>query len=112
MDAATYSETIEDPAVSNAKMEGGYVTSRPKFTRRPRRMFAFQFVDMTDTDKATLLNFYNSMFGSSNAFTWTHPATSESINVRFDPSTKLKFSRIGFGPINVWQTDTIILAEV
>jgi hypothetical protein len=72
---------------------------------------------MRDADKSTLENFYMSVFGSANAFDWTHPQTAEIINVRFDQSTKLKFSRTsrdssGLGEHSYWQTDTIILTEV
>lgn len=108
----TFAESSEDPAIAASKMEGGYVISRPRFTRRPRRTFSFMYTDMNDTDKGTLYAFWNSMFGSSNAFSWTHPSSGEVINARFDPATKLKFSRMGYGPVNRWQTDTIVLAEV
>lgn len=112
LDAATFAEVFEDPAISPSKMEGGYVLSRPRFTRRPRRSFSFIYTAMTDSDRTTLLTFWNTVYGSSNSFTWVHPVDHTTLTVRFDPATKLKFSRIGFGPINIWQTDTIILTEV
>ena len=110
LDAATWAESVEDPAITPGKMEGGYVTSRPRFTRTPRRTFTFQFQMMSD--KTNLENFYNTNYGSAGGFNITHPITSAVINVRFDNAMKLKFSRMGFGPINIWQTDTIILTEI
>lgn len=113
LDAATFAQTSEDPAIQGGKMEGGYVLSRPRFTRRPRRTFAFEYVDMTDADMAALQGFWDQVRGSSNAFNWTHPATGQVINVRFDSAMgKIKFSREGYGPINRWKSDTIILTEV
>jgi hypothetical protein len=112
MDASSLTSSREDPSISPAKMEGGYVLSRPRFTRRPRRSFAFNFDLMRDSDKVALETFYDSVFGSSNLFNWTHPTTGEVIIVRFDPATKLKFSRVGFGGINIWKSDVIVLTEV
>lgn len=111
-DAATFRQTSEDPAISPAKMDGGYVISRPRFTRRPRRSYMFTFVEMQDTDMTTLQNFWDTVRGSSNAFNWVHFQTGATINVRFDPATKLVFTRDGYGPVNRWHTDVITLTEV
>lgn len=113
LDAATFSETQEDPAIQAAKMEGGYVLSRPRFTRRPRRMFSFNFDYMSDADKLTLQTFWNTVYGSSNMFNWTHPGTGEVINVRFDSGMQnIKYDRIGFGPTSYWKTGIVTLTEV
>lgn len=112
LDALTFTEGHENPAIAEAKMEGGYVLSRPRFTRRPRRTFTFAYVDMTDTDKSTLATFWDTIRGSSAAFDWTHPATAEVINCRFSADTKMKFSREGYGPTNRWRTETLSLVEV
>ena len=112
LDGLTFTQLQEDPAIAEAKMEGGYVLSRPRFTRRPRRTFSFDYVDMTDTSKTSLETFWNTVFGSANSFTWVHPITFENILVRFSKDTKMKFTRVGYGPINRWKSDTIVLTEV
>lgn len=112
LDAATFMEESENPSIEPAKMEGGYVITRPRFTRRPRRSFSFNFTLMNDVNKTTLFNFWNTVRGGSNAFTWTHPQTGEAINVRFSPQTTMRFKRIGFGANSFWQTETITLVEV
>jgi phage-related protein len=113
LDASSLAESREDPAISPAKMEGGYILSRPRFTRRPRRTWAFMFDLVSDAHKATLEGFWDTVHGSSDMFNWTHPGTAEVIVVRFDPAmSKLKFSRIIPGAVGVWKTDTIILTEV
>lgn len=111
MDAATFSEAHEDPAVPPSPMEGGYSISRPRFTRTPRRTFSWRFTNMSDTSKAAMVTFWNLVMGRSNSFNWTHPATGEVINVRFG-EMKCVFKRIGFGPINIWESETVTVEEV
>ena len=41
-DQSTYYYTQEDPAIKS-DMEGGYVTSRPRFLRNPRKTFYFGY---------------------------------------------------------------------
>lgn len=112
LDAATYNETSENPVITPGKMEGGYVLTRPRFTRRPRRTFAFSFEDMSDADKNTLQDFWDDMRGSSNGFTWQHPISGNTINVRFEPTMTMKFSRTGYGTNHRWKSDTIVLTEI
>lgn len=116
LDASTFSETQEDPAISAAKMEGGYVLSRPRFTRRPRRTFTFNFDGMTDADKTTLQTFWNTVHGSSDMFNWTHPQTGEVILVRFDSAMgNLKIDVSVAAPATMgshWKSGSIILTEV
>lgn len=111
LDAASFSEEFEDVSIKPAEMEGGYVISRPHFTRPPRRTFSWKYTGMLDADKLALQNFWKLVKGRSNAFTWTHPTTGEVITCRFGEMT-MKFSRIGFGPTNVWESDTIVIVEV
>lgn len=112
LDAASFAETIENPSMTPAKMEGGYVITRPRFTRRPRRTFSFVFIMMDDDNKATLENFWNTMLGGSNSFHWVHPVSGENLTVRFSDQMTMKFNRTGFGSVNIWQTDPVILVEV
>ncbi len=112
LDAATFTETLENTSIAPAKMEGGYVISRPRHTRRPRRTWSFGFTMMKDADVAILQTFWDTVKGGSNSFTWVHPVSHSTITVRFSPEMTMKFNRIGAGPVNYWQTDAIILIEV
>lgn len=112
LDAATFEEEFENVAASGGEMDGGYVISRPRFTRAPRRTWNFRFVEMRDTDKKALEDFWKLVKGSSNGFDWQHPISKTTINVRFGPDMKLRFKRIGFGKINIWESDTVTLVEI
>lgn len=111
LDAATFKESSEDVALSLNETDGGYAISRPKFTRRPRRTFSWRYVEMRDADKAALLAFWELVKGRSNAFNWQHPVSGTIYNVRFG-DMEMSFSRAGYGPINLWQSDTIVIKEV
>jgi phage-related protein len=112
-DASTFSEEQEDPAVKEGEMDGGYVVSRPRFTRTPRRMFSFKHVDISDADKQTLANFWAARRGSAGAFNWVHPISGVTINVRFSSDMgKMRFNRAGYGTNHRWDSEEIILKEV
>lgn len=111
LDAATFHEEFEDVALKPAEMEGGYVISRPRFTRAPRRTWSFAYVEMKDADKLLLENHWKLVKGRSNIFQWAHPISGDLINVRFG-EMKMRFSRSGYGPINLWKSDTVVIVEV
>lgn len=111
LDAAAFTEEFEDVAMKSAEMEGGYSLSRPKFTRSPRRTWTFRYVEMRDADKLLLEDMWKAVKGRSNIFTWVHPISGASISCRFG-DMKMRFSRSGYGPINLWQSDTVIITEV
>lgn len=112
LDAASFEEEYENVSVPPGEMEGGYVITRPRFTRAPRRTWSFKYVEMRDADKEALEDFWKLVKGSSSAFDWTHPITNDVINVRFGFDMKMRFKRIGFGDLNIWESDTVILMEV
>lgn len=111
LDAATFKQEMEDPAYEPAKMDGGYTLTRPRFTRSPRRTFSWRYVAMRDADRKKFEDFWKSVRGRSNAFNWRHPITGEVINVRFG-EMKCIFSRAGFGPVNIWDSETIVVEEI
>lgn len=112
LDAASFEEEFENVAVNGGEMEGGYVISRPRHTRTPRRTWSFRYVEMTDADKKLLEDFWKTVKGSSNSFSWTHPISKAVVTVRFGDGMKMKFKRIGFGFLNLWESETIVLSEV
>lgn len=70
-----------DPAIRGLS-EGGYVTSRARFTRIPRK-WPLKYDWLTTANKDTLKAFEVAMVGGSESFTWTNPADSTSYTVRF-----------------------------
>lgn len=93
--------------------DGGYWITRPRFTRRPPKSFKFSYTDISDDDKATLLDFWEDKAkGSSVAFNWTDPSTGLIHNVRFGKGVELEFDRTGYGPINRWDTNELTVTEV
>jgi hypothetical protein len=67
---------------------------------------------MNDASKNALQAHWDAVFGTANAFTWVHPVSGQTINVRFGSDTKMVFQRIGFGPINIWKSEKLTLVEV
>lgn len=98
-DSKFYTVSHENPAV-RSKMEGGYVVSRARFTRTPRRMFTTGFTDISNADKAALETFWDTKKGGSVSMVWVDPVLSESIVVRF--TKPLSFNYTGLGGTHLW----------
>lgn len=111
-DATSFNETSENVAIASGDTEGGYIYTRPRFTRRPRRTFTFVHKNISEAERITLQNFWDANYGGSNSFNWTHPITSVVYTVRFAPDMELTFDRIGFGTNHRWNTEAIVLKEV
>jgi len=104
-DSRHYTMTQEDPAIKS-EMEGGYVVSRPRHTRKPRKKFTGGFTEIRDADKALLEAFYDTVRGGSLIFDWTDPqsamngGTPKVYQVRFEG--ELRFTYKGIGPTKLW----------
>ncbi len=70
-----------DPTVRN-RYEGGYVGTRARFTRLPRR-WSVKYEWMTTANKETLRTFEDARAVGSDSFTWTNPMDSTGYTVRF-----------------------------
>ena len=70
-----------DPTI-RSQYEGGYVVSRSRFTRMPRR-WSLRYEWMTTTNKDTLRTFEEARVVGSDSFTWTNPMDSTAYTVRF-----------------------------
>jgi hypothetical protein len=116
-DQKLFSEKMDNPAMS-AKAEGGYEFSRPRFTRRPRRIFTSGYTNVGSADKQRLVDFWNQVKGGSDAFLWPHPASDEIILVRFSGGKTLDFSYSHYamdaegGDDHRWNTAAFELKEV
>lgn len=134
MDRKHYGLSIQNPAVST-ESEGGYIITRPRFTRRPRRTWTFGYTDISMADKSRIEQFYNDMLGGSMMFYWvdrhalegenwrrqndpTHPnykgpavdASQFTYLVRF--TDELSFKEAGIGGNLRWDVPSIKIMEV
>jgi len=79
-----------DPTV-RSRSEGGYLKTRPRCTRVPKKWRAVY--EMVAADKTTLTTFENTVMVGSDVFTWTNPDDGVVYSVRLlEP---IKFSPIG-----------------
>ena len=71
-----------DPTI-RTQLEAGYVQTRPRFTRIPRK-YGVKYVDLSQSDKETLFNFETQVKVGADSFTWNDPhAGSTDLTVRF-----------------------------
>ena len=101
------STMAHDPAI-RSQSEGGYVTSRARFTRISRR-WTIRYEWMSRTNKNTILAFEDARCAGAEAFTWTNPVDSTTHNVRFlEPIRYTPHANTNF----LWWTVEFILEEV
>lgn len=99
-DSRFYGVELEDVAMKT-KMDGGYVVSRAKHTRRPRRTFSTGFSGIGNPDRARLESFYDQVRGGADVFDWTDPIEQKVYQVRF-ADNKLSFRYVGIGISQLW----------
>ena len=98
-DSKYYEVELEDPTL-RTNMEGGYVVTRPKHTRKPRRTFKSGCTSITSDQRKALEDFYDSVRGGSVIFDWTDPVTGTVFQVRF--KEKISFKYTGMGITQLW----------
>lgn len=98
-DSSKYAVSKKDPAM-RAEIEGGYVVTRARTTRKPTRLFKTGFTNITSADKQVLDDFYDTVRGGSVIFTWTDPESLVSYSVRFKGEFGFKFA--GRGAARFW----------
>lgn len=74
-------QMASDPVISSP-IEGGYRTTRARFTRIVRK-WAIRYEWMTVTNKNTIKTFEEARVAGAESFTWTNPSDSTSYTVRF-----------------------------
>lgn len=107
-DSAKFGFEQEDVGI-RSEMEGGYVLTRPRHTRNPRRTWKTGFTDLSNTDKETFEAFYNTN-GTHTAFSYDLPVLATTVNVRF--RSPPRYSYKGYGANLRWDIDDIYLEEV
>lgn len=108
-DSKKFGFDTEDVGI-RSDMEGGYVLTRPRHTRPPRRIFKTGFTGINNTDFNSFMAFWNS-YGTYKAFTYiVKTSNNELVNVRFQ--AKPNFQYVGVGATYLWDINDIILEEV
>lgn len=101
-DSSLFQVTLEDVAL-RTKMEGGYVMSRPRHTRQPRRTFNVGYSYITNADRVLLTSFFDQVKGGSVIFDWTSPEDGGTYQVRFvTDSSGLPFKYVGIKNTKLW----------
>ena len=93
-DSQFYEVLLEDPSLKTT-MEGGYVVSRAKHTRTPRRTFKTGYSGIGNADRALLEGFYDSVRGGAMIFNWRDPVSQLVWQVRFGDKLALKYVGVG-----------------
>ena len=107
------STMAHDPAI-RSQSEGGYVTSRARFTRISRRwtiryewMSKYNAVDTTNAN--SIKSFEDARCAGAEAFTWTNPVDSIAHTVRFlEPIRYTPHANTNF----LWWTVEFTLEEI
>lgn len=111
-DSAKFKEThLEDPA-QDFQTEGGWSMTRPRYTRRPPRVFTLGFTDLSQTEKEEIEALYNATRGSSDYITdWQHPTTGLFLDVRFKKGSTPQYSYRGYGGNHRWDVTSVEIEE-
>lgn len=107
-DSSKFGFQMEDVGV-RSPMEGGYVLTRPRHTRTPRRTWTTGFTDISNDEKLILEAFINE-HGTFKAFTYIVPVGSENVNARFKEMPKFEFA--GWPQNPRWNLNDIMIEEV
>jgi phage-related protein len=108
-DSAECQVEVEDVAV-RSETDGGYVYTRARHTRTPRKTWTTGFTNISHAQKTELEQFYQTQRGGSDSFTYTPPTEGVEKIVRF--KGPLKFQYTGAGTYFRWDVKNIDLEEV
>jgi phage-related protein len=107
-DSSKFGLDLENVGI-RSEMEGGYVLTRPRHTRRPRRTWSTGFTDLSEAQKTTFETFFNE-HGTFKVFTYTVKTSNEVVQVRF--ASVPSFDYKGYGTNYRWDIGSIKLEEV
>ena len=77
-----FDDTMAHNPAIRSQSEGGYVTSRARFTRISRK-WTVHYKWLTTANKDTIKSFEEARRGGSESFTWLNPADTTTYTVRF-----------------------------
>lgn len=98
-DSQEFVESVENPAL-RTELEGGYVASRPKHTRTPRKSWDIKYRGLTNADKSAIETHWNSVRGGSLIFDWVNPQSGVTWSVRYNDAPKWEY--VGMGNTQLW----------
>lgn len=91
-------ESRVDQALKS-ESEKGYVLARPRFTRT-RKRFHVTYNVLEQEDKDALESFVETVKGDTGIFTWTHPQSGATYNVRFSKTPEFEL-----WTMRLWKTE-------
>lgn len=109
-DSASFVEEQDDPGEA-IKTEGGYEITRPKYKRRPRKTFTFNYEYLPYTEAQQIQALWDEVRGSSAAFSWQHPFNGGMYNVRFADKFRVEYDD-KIGDVNRVKVTGIKIKEV
>ena len=77
-----FNDTMAHDPTIRSRSEGGYVTSRARYTR-VTRAWTVKYDWVSQTNKNTIKAFEDARYSGSDSFTWTNPEDSTAYTVRF-----------------------------
>ena len=104
-----FTEAQADP-VKRAEIDGGYVITRPRYTRVPRKTWTTGFTDLTAVQKEDFGTFWDAQRGGSDSFVYLNPADAVNYTVRFKGQPKIKYT--GMASLRLWEISNITLEQV
>ena len=108
-DSQYFEESSTDPTL-RLETDGGYVLTRPRFTRKPRKLITTGFSFISESSKNIIQAYYDAKRGGSESFPYLHPTTGVTLTVRFKSPPKFKY--VGFGYLRAWDVKSIELEQV
>lgn len=108
-DSQYYGIMPENPGM-RSEMDGGYVMSRARHSRPPRKTYTTGFTDLSNAERISIQDFWDLNMGSADSFSWTDPVDAGVKTVRF--AGDLDFKYTGVGGNHRWMISNIKLEEV
>jgi hypothetical protein len=106
LEISSFEETRTFDPTIRSRSVAGYLKTRPRASRVPSQ-FKGAYLPLTDTDRATLEEFEESVGVGSTSFTWTNPADDVEYTVRFKEPVRY----MPIGTKNHWKAE-MTLVEV
>ena len=99
LDAAKFETSAADPGMRQ-ETDGGYVITRARYTRKPRKSWKCALTNITGADKIVMDDFWDTTRGTARAFSWVCPTDMLTYNVRFKASFSM--THRGAGATQFW----------
>lgn len=106
-DSQFFAVEQEDNAIKG-ETDGGYVSARPRHTRKPRKTFTTGYTDISHAHYLEAIAFYEKV-GTYKVFTYVDRTTGVTYRVRFDKPPKWSYK--GMGVAKIWSCSGITLKE-